>query len=289
MAEERKTWQRRSGIMLCYPFEEKRLAKWNPPFIVQPKLDGVRCRALIDTDGNVQLLSSEQHEIHSMPHIISALEHSGLRGIELDGELYTHGKPFNDIVGATSRTANLRWDYDDIQYHVFDIVSAEMQAQRTLALEENIAEILEGDSIRVVKSMLADDVEGIMMMLDYHVGLGYEGIVTRHAYGSYKRARSTDIMKFKPTREDVWKIVGFQREVDKNGNPKEALGSLLCASQEGEPFSVGSGFTREQREGFWAQRDFIVGLYVRVKYQHLTSGRGVPRFPIFVELTDGPG
>ena len=39
---------KRTGIMLCYPFEEKRLNKWNPPYIIQPKLDGERCRAVYD-------------------------------------------------------------------------------------------------------------------------------------------------------------------------------------------------------------------------------------------------
>lgn len=285
---ERKTWQRRAGIMLCYPFEEKRLAKWQPPFIIQPKLDGVRCRALIDADGNVQMLSSEMHEINSMPHIISALQNSGLRNIELDGELYVHGKPFNDIVSMTSRTANLRWDYDEMEYHVFDIVSGDVQANRTLLLEQEVAHVIGGESIKVVATSLTDSVDGIMRALESYTFGGYEGIIVRNAWGSYVRKRSTDIMKFKPTRDDVWKIVGFQREVDKDGNPKEALGSLLCSSESGEPFSVGSGFTREQREEFWKNREILIGLYVRVKYQHLTHGRGVPRFPIFIELTDGP-
>jgi ATP-dependent DNA ligase len=285
---ERKTWQRRAGIMLCYPFEEKRLAKWQPPYIIQPKLDGVRCRAIIDTDGNVQMVSSEMHEITSMPHILSALQNSGLKNIELDGELYVHGKTFNDIISMTSRTANIRWDYDEMEYHVFDIVSGDMQANRTLMLETEVAPLIGGESIKIVASQLTDSVDSILRHLETYSALGYEGIITRNAWASYKRARSTDIMKFKPTREDVWKIVGFQREVDKDGNPKEAMGSLLCASEGGEPFSVGSGFTRCQREEFWKHREVIVGLHVRVKYQHLTSGRGVPRFPIFLELTDGP-
>ncbi|HQN27669.1 MAG TPA: hypothetical protein PLT43_03885 [Mesotoga sp.] len=283
---ERKTWQRRAGIMLCYPFEEKRLAKWQPPFIIQPKLDGVRCRAIINENGDVRLLSSEMHEIVSVPHISAALQHSGLRSIELDGELYIHGRSFNDIVSITSRETNIRWDYDEMQYHVFDIVSPLVQAERTLLLEGDIGPTLEGETIKIVTSKLADSVDSIMDSLDNYSSSGYEGIIVRNSFGLYVRRRSTDIMKFKPTRSDVWKIVGYQREIDKDGNPKEALGSLLCASEEGEPFSIGSGFTRRQREEFWAHRDLLIGLYVRVKYQHLTSSRGVPRFPIFLELTE---
>ena len=54
--------------MKAYPFEEKRLAKWRPPFIVQPKYDGVRCRAVpIQQPGfgtGYILLSSEIGRAH---------------------------------------------------------------------------------------------------------------------------------------------------------------------------------------------------------------------------------
>ena len=60
-------WVKRKGIMLCYPFEEKRLNKWAPPYLVQPKLDGERMRAILDTEGKCTLLSSEENEIISSP------------------------------------------------------------------------------------------------------------------------------------------------------------------------------------------------------------------------------
>ena len=49
---------KRSGIQLAYPLEESRLAKWAPPYITQPKLDGVRCRMLRHTtyDGDLTWL-----------------------------------------------------------------------------------------------------------------------------------------------------------------------------------------------------------------------------------------
>jgi hypothetical protein len=53
-------WTKRSGIQLCYPFEEARLKRWNVNTVVaQPKLDGDRCRAIIDSMGMPTLYSSE--------------------------------------------------------------------------------------------------------------------------------------------------------------------------------------------------------------------------------------
>ena len=88
-------WTRRKGILLCYPFEEKRLAKWAPPYIVQPKYDGVRCRAIPIKDNNYLLLSSEENVYYSVPHINEELKSLNLNSdLELDGELYCHGMSF---------------------------------------------------------------------------------------------------------------------------------------------------------------------------------------------------
>ena len=95
------TWQRWKGIMKAVPFEEKRLAKWNPPYIVQPKYDGVRCRAVPLETGpkgdEYMLLSSEENVIFSVPHLNEVLSGLHLKA-ELDGELYCHGMNFEEII-----------------------------------------------------------------------------------------------------------------------------------------------------------------------------------------------
>ena len=112
---------KRAGVMLCYPFEEKRFTKWNDSVIVQPKLDGERARALIsmnpifyssevtredsigcyDSDCLVQIPSDFGTTIRNfaIPSLVEEAKlfyiKSGLE-IELDGELYLHGMDFND-------------------------------------------------------------------------------------------------------------------------------------------------------------------------------------------------
>lgn len=276
------TFDRWKNIMKCVPFEEKRLLKWTPPYIVQPKYDGVRCRAVPSSlqPGDYLLLSSEENVIYGTPHILDELKRLQLNA-ELDGELYCHGMPFEEIFSRTSRTINQHPDFISIHYHVFDIVNRLPQMQRTLLIEN-----LKGLSpfIHVSPFWLCESLNEVITTFDHLIDLGYEGIIVRHFEAPYETKRSTFVMKFKPKKFDEYLITGFEEEISINGTPKGCLGALICASGNGETFRVGSGFTDEQRANFWEIRSLLPGMKVIVKYQHTTPGRGVPRFPIFSEI-----
>jgi len=191
-----KTWQRRSGVMLCVPFEEKRLAKWQPPYIVQPKYDGVRCRAISTQtgikDNEYLLLSSEKNIIYSVPHINTILSNLHLTA-ELDGELYCHGMSFEQITSITSRTVNLHPEHQKIQFHIFDIINNEPQMQRTILIDA-----LRGLNpyLPIAPFYLCETLSDIMFAYHKIVDeLNYEGIIIRHVNAPYVRKRSTMIMK----------------------------------------------------------------------------------------------
>ena len=169
---------RRKGIQLCYPLEEKRLAKWEPPYICQPKLDGIRCRAVPYTgsvDSGHILLTSEENIIYHMQHI--HLDLWNLPTHEYDGELYAHHLSFDEITSRTSRETNPHPDRTSIQYHIFDIKTSQFQGQRTLALKE--IEIMHGstDSIQFVPSYLANNFEQVLEYYQEFIEEGYEGII----------------------------------------------------------------------------------------------------------------
>lgn len=276
-------FQRWKGIMKAYPFSEERLLKWEPPFICQPKYDGVRCRAIRLENGNYILLSSEENLIFSVPHINESLNSSGLN-IELDGELYCHGMSFEEIVSITSRTVNLHENHKAIQFHCFDVV---MEADQLMRLKR-VVEIGHLNIPNLITSpyWFANNLEDVMSIFDKIINKGYEGIIVRHYANIYERKRSTLIMKFKPKKEDIYVIRGFKEELSNEGTPKGQLGAIVCESGNGQTFNVGSGFTEDQRIDLWANRDQLQGKQVRIAYQHLSSGRRVPRFPVFVEIVN---
>jgi len=257
----------------------KRLEKWPKPWIVQPKLDGDRCRAVFDLEGKVTLYSSESKVKVCVPHIVKELEESGLKDLEFDGELYIHGWKFESIREITGRTINLHPDYLKMQFHIFDLVSEQTQLtrrDRLLTFYSNTA--------FAVSSWFAFSTEDLERILTEQLKEGYEGVVVRNPNGLYKRKRSTDIMKWKPTQEDTYLIVGYEEEISIHGDPKDSLGALIC-SRDAELFNVGTGFTREQRQQLWKTKEDLKGKLVKIRYKQLTR-YNIPREPVFLEIVD---
>ena len=278
--------KKREGVQLAYPFEEKRLMKWSPPYIVQPKLDGIRCRAVRLENGYV-LFSSTEEVIFSVPHILDYLNNYHYLDVELDGELYVHGWSFEDIYSVTSRTTNLHLAHSQVQFHIFDIVLEDTpQMIRSVELNSLAQRFEKTDVIQIVPHAICETFQDILNCYQEYLNMGYEGIIVRHTDAPYMRKRSTYMMKFKPTKTDTYQIVGYKQEVDKNGFPKDRLGALICTSDDGTEFSVGSGFTDQQRHELWLDKESLPGYNCTIEYQHLTPGRKCPRFPIFVSIEE---
>ncbi|MCD6262333.1 MAG: hypothetical protein J7J52_04855 [Deltaproteobacteria bacterium] len=277
----------RSGIMLAKPFDHKRLESWPQPYVIQPKLNGIRCRAIVN-GSHISLMSSQMNEIMGVPHIKSQL--AAMSGtsipseIELDGELYVHGMDVDDIKSIARRTVNLHPHYYLMQYHVFDVVNGADQLARLGMLKS----FSFGEHVRQVRTFFAKDMETVLNLFNSIVGDGYEGIIVRHPYAHYERKRASQLMKLKPHRMDEYTIIDTKEEISIDGIPKNTLGALIC-KKDNQIFSVGTGMTDEDRRRLWEMRDELAsGSYVAVvKYQNLTLRRGVPFFPVVIEVKKG--
>ncbi len=279
---------RRVNIMLCYPLEEKRIAKWGYPFLLQPKLDGIRCRALIQAD-RISLLSSEENELnHAIPHIAEAiwdrrrqLVHNGI--FELDGEIYHHSLPFETITSITSRTTNRHSEYKSVEYHIFDHVCSQAPFNLRYADIESALSLSTPPLIIVPTITIYNRGELFYWMNTIESKLGYEGVILREPTAPYVRKRSTSLMKWKPKRSDQYTIVDYEEEISIEGVPKGRLGAFHVRDDYNNIFKVGSGFNDLQRRDYWERVEELIGQRCIIHYQHLTE-KGVPRFPVFSVL-----
>lgn len=282
---------RRHGITLCQPMEEKRFHKWEDIALVQPKLDGERCRIVVDFP-KVTLISSEENEIVSVPHINDKIayyfKHAFPHRFEFDGELYNHDMDFDAINSIVSRTVNLHSDYEMMQFHTFDIADKAPQIRRTQLLSRLMSSFMSprDKSIQMVSTDYVTSLEEAMIYYDRIRSRGYEGIILRHPAMTFERKRSLFMMKFKPKKSDTYQVVGYEVEKDKYGKIKEGrLGSLKLRGEDGTIFGVGSGLTDLDRITLWDDRKNLHGRGCKISYQHRTAN-GIPRFPVYIELLE---
>jgi len=276
----------RSGIMLAVPFEEQRLQKWNDTVIVQPKLDGERCRGIV---GLEPILVSSEGEIKNFacPHLVQALREiffSLGRDLELDGELYIHGESHPEIHSIVSRTTNLHPLYYTIEYHVFDLIDETKSQLHRLKELKNISLIFPS-CIKLVPSIPAENLGDVREIFSRYISDGYEGIIIRHCDMPYVRKRSTFMMKFKPKKEDEYEIIGY---VEGTGKYLGTIGAILCRGDDGTTFEVGSfSINDSERKLLWNMRAELTLFNCRVGYQHkLPSGK--PKSSVFLSLTERP-
>lgn len=283
-------WKKRTGIMLCQPLDERNLErnfKAFPMMLAQPKLDGMRCWVQW-VDHEPILWSSEGNPITGVPHIQLLLKDWAKKCGELsfDGELYTHEKRFEDIISIAKRGSdNLRDDFSDLQYHIFDHKSAAQNYVRYTDLLEVFRAMPEDvRNTDIFKLVFATPVtrDEVDAQLEHYISEGYEGIILRNPLAPYVEKRPWTMLKWKPSRHDTYQVLKVVEAVSEKGHPLQRVGALVCSDRFGNTFSVGPGLgiTHEKASELWEMRDSLVGKYAQVYYQNLTE-RGVPRFGKF--------
>lgn len=287
--------RKRKGIQLAMPFEERRLlnqgrfpTRWIPPYLVQPKLNGERCR-VIREEGICLLLSSTEELILSVPHIQQwALAHLPIG--EWDGELYVHGWTWAEIHGVVGRTTNLHENYGEMELHLFDWPSLNLpQLMRLVELNKLFRSLERGGPLRMVKSEVANNLEEVYQLYDRFIGMGYEGFIIREISSPYERKRSGAMLKFKPKATDHYEILSVYEAISEDGTPKGMVGGFNCIDDMATVFSVGAGkLSHDKRIQIWngwlENPHYIHGSYLEVEYQTLSDKNKVPLFSRAVRI-----
>ena len=119
-----------------------------------------------------------------------------------------------------------------------------------------------------LEQMVREDKEGLMANLDV----------------PYKRTRHKGILKIKRFYTMDLPIIRCE---EGTGRLEGTLGAFVL-EYKGNEVKVGSGFTDEQREAYWQQRDSIAGTLCEVKYKEISSDKNTGleslQFPVFVQL-----
>jgi len=280
--------QERTGVMLAHPVSDHRLSQISVEgkVFAQPKYNGERCRT-IWFQNECFLLSSYGNEFRFLTRIKkqiqSMTEKLGLEEIAFDGEIYVHGWAREEIDSALRRTKNYTPKVEELEYHVFDIQDKTiLQYSRSLLLK-NLQEkgFFEG-GLYLVPPETIPTTAWQDKAVEY-VEQGYEGIILRNPVGEYVDRRTSSLLKFKPTEEDEYTIVGLQ---EGKGWCDGMLGAFLVQGDDGTTFAVGTGreLTKDKRIDYWKHRDKLVGRILVVKHEPIKTSGGKPLCTVAYKL-----
>ena len=123
---------------------------------------------------------------------------------------------------------------------------------------------------------------------------GYEGVMIKDQKAVYECKRSHAWLKAKPFIEVTLKVVAVEEGTGRN---EGRLGAIIVEGEDdGYTYHLncGSGFTDDQRDQFWTNRDNVVGSLVEIRADARTKSQDsdtyslrFPRFKTFRNLSNG--
>ena len=261
------------------------------PAYVQPKLDGVRCLAVVK-NGKAKLYTRSQKIIDTVPRINAAVEklaeRSGIDSFVCDGELYNHkfADDFGRILGAIKRKG-IGKDEALIHYYIYDLTS---DNQSSLFRTEfstrtrSLVSLLRGCSLPIVRveTLLVNSEAEMYAYAKKCMHEKYEGCMYRVGSSFYEGKRSKNLLKVKVMLDSEYEVVGFQ---EGTGKLMGKVGSFHCKTETGVEFKAKLEGALDELPDFKDGKKYI-GKILTVRYQCLTPD-GSPRFPVGVKFKDG--
>jgi DNA ligase-1 len=269
--------------MLAQKFSEH-AHKITYPCYTQPKLDGIRCIAIID-DGAVTLWSRTRKPIRSCPHIVQELEalFEG-KTLTLDGELYNHEYKSNfEKIVSLVRQEKPDPEHYLVQYHIYDMVAEATFGVRSETLQKWLEDLDESSSLKVVQTSIVSNEDNVMYWFDLFKKMGYEGSMLRNGASKYVNKRSYDLQKVKEFDDAEFDIIGIE---EGRGKLQGHVGAFRCRGKGDSIFLAKMSGDTDRLRDYFQNHKLWQGKKLTVQYQGLTGKEKVPRFPVGLRIRE---
>jgi DNA ligase-1 len=266
------------------------------PYIATPKIDGIR---FLMVDG---VAVSRTFKPIRNTHIQNLLQQYLPDGI--DGEL-TSGDTFQSSTSAVMTIEGT----PDFKVWIFDYVDPE--DDEILPFHLRIVNMPTLNSPFDFQVLYGSQMKSLEEITEYEricLDAGYEGVMLRDPFGTYKFGRSTVndniLLKVKRFLDDEAELIDIQEKMS-NQNPEEldafghikrsaslegmvptgVAGTLIVRTKDGMEFGIGSGLNYELRVELWNNKEKYLGKLV--KYKYFPQGvKELPRHPVFLGFRD---
>ena len=288
------------SVALADKYEPK-LVDWKDGWYVSRKLDGVRCIAIVDSDGNVSFYSRTGKSFDTLNVVADGIIALGIKNVIFDGELCLVDEDGNeDFQGIMKQLKKKDHTIPNPSYKIFDMISHDEfynkkgEKNRPYSIRlANLTEIMtknECPCLTLLEQVLVHNDEHFQEWVKEAADSFWEGVMLR-ADQPYKGKRSKDLLKVKKFFDDEYEVVDTEmgpfRYVLNGREHEENMLSCVMIKHKDHIVRVGSGFSIEQRQEFYQDPDKILGKVILVQYFEETKNQDGDislRFPTFKYL-----
>ena len=233
-----------------------------------------------------------------MEHIKTDLEHlSNAKSFVFDGELiYKNREGLTDSEAFQKGTgiANSKSDTKtELKLVLFDVLPREefdkgisRDTYKNRRMKLNKLRELETENLEVVTMFYeGTDQSEIWKWLDYAEQHDMEGLMLS-LDAPYECKRTKNLIKVKKFYDFDLRIIDYEEGTGRN---KGRLGAFVV-DYKGNRVNVGSGFSDEERDKYWKNREELIGRVITVKYKEISrdkkTGLESLQFPIYCGLRE---
>ena len=280
------------NVALAQSYEGK--CDWNDRWWVSRKLDGVRCLAITDEEGQCKLYSRMGKEFTTLDKVKDAIEATGIINSVFDGEICLVDDDGNeDFQGVMKQLRRKDHQIENPAFMIFDMLTkSEFEDEksdrklypRLIILKQWLrGRFIDESILRFTDQTLITDQDHFEYWNTVENKDSWEGLMLRKDVG-YEGKRTKNLVKVKSFHDAEYEVLGWdvdQHEVVRDGKSVSmTMLSQVWIEHKGYIVKVGSGFTQEQRLEY--MDGSIVGKIITVQYfeeTHNDKGGISLRFP----------
>lgn len=274
------------------------IVEWKDGWYVSRKIDGARCVAIVDDNGDATFYSRTGKSFETLDIVAGGIKALGVSSVVFDGELCLVDDDGNeDFQGIMKQLKKKDHTIPNPSYKIFDMIthdefySKKGDKHKTYEYRyNNLLEVMRNNTCVCLsvlgQEQIRDDdhfAEWTKKSNDY----GWEGLMLR-ADAPYKGKRSKDLLKYKSFSDDEYEVVDVEmgpfRYVKDGAECEETMLSCVTIKHKGYNVRVGSGFSIDQRQDFYKYPQKILGKIITVQYfsesKNQDGGLSL-RFPTF--------
>lgn len=253
-------------------------------FILTTKLDGTRI-LLLKENGKAKAMSRQGQIIEGLDDIIQDVEEMNFNNGVLDGELIAEGNFVDsaEMYKETMKRSRIKGKKKGLKVMVYDYIeninNFHNGIDNTPCIErkssvENLIKQSNCKHIEYLEPLyVGDDKEEIIKQLKIAEKNNDEGIMLNTYHGKYECKRSKELLKCKLFKDaDVLVTDVLEGE----GRLEGVLGKIeIKFKYKGKVYInyVGSGFSDEERNYYWKNKDKLIGKVITINYFEISKNK----------------